>query len=399
MLALVLLVDAAFAATFLVALQALSTEAGGGWESVAGYALASFGLAKLILQSFSGLLADRWSPERAIMAGLALCLAAALGMAAADGVAPFAALGAVYGAGSAVLWPALYSRAAQSTDGGGRSRLVAALALTTGAAVGVAVLGGSFLVDYTSPRLVLSIAALALGVALALSPFLLGGSRRGEATTSAGPQSAPHLPVTASQRAAVAAIVLAQATAVAGLVPMIGTFAVQQLGVELHVAVLYLAPAGIAALAGLTIATRVPDRIGRPVVIGGGLGFACFGSLLLAASETPTAAAGAAALLAFGYGAAFPALGATMMDYAGSTYRGTIVGWFMSAEGTGHALGPALAGVLVAAAGVQSVIIGAGALFAVGAALSTSLALLLPARRLTGRSRSRGELDALGAVE
>lgn len=381
LLLLVFLVDAAFATTFLVALQAYLPDALGARAAVAGYTLAAFGIAKLVVQSFGGMLSDRRSPGTATVTGIMLCLLASLGMAVAGRSALFPPLGALYGAGSAVLWPALYSLAAGSSEEGHRSRIAAALALTTGAAVGVAVLGGSFVSDFVGPRAALVGSFAALALATLIAPLFVRGLRPQPGNTPDATARVRRLEPGGLARGLVAALVLLQAAAIAGLVPIIGPFARRALGIQLHEAVLYLAPAGAFALAGLLAATRLADRTGQIPVLVVGLGLAATGALGLAVAPHVATAAAAACVMALGYGAAFPSIGATIMDYAGDQRRGTLIGWFMAAEGTGHAAGPALLGFITGAMNPQSAVLVSALLLALASGVAGGLLALVTGRR------------------
>jgi AAHS family 4-hydroxybenzoate transporter-like MFS transporter len=168
------------------------------------------------------------------------------------------------------------------------------------------------------------------------------------------------------------------------MVPIIGPFAREELGTELHVAVLYLVPAGAFGLAGLVGSTRWADRTGRPALILAGASLAGAGAGGLAIAASPLVAMGAACVLALGYGAIVPSSNGLVMDYAGVRFRGTIMGWFMAAEGLGHAAGPATSGLLHSYFDAQTAVAFAAVLFATAAVVACSLAALagvrLPAR-------------------
>jgi len=62
-----------------------------------------------------------------------------------------------------------------------------------------------------------------------------------------------------------------------------------------------------------------------------------------------------------------------MMSLAGGAgSRGGVIGWFMTADGIGHAAGPATAGVLLALLGAHAVLVVAGAMFLAVACIATT---------------------------
>lgn len=382
LLAIVLLVDTAFALMFLAAIQEHIPHDLGGDTAFVGYTLAAFGFVKLALQTFCGAAVDRYSARTTAMAGLALSLLAALLMAFVPSPAVFPALGGLYGAGSALLWPALYAIVASSTDTSGRSQMTAALAVTTGAAVGIAVLGGSMLVDYVSGHAAVVAAAVLAAAAAILAPKLLRDRPVVGSLESSREMSEPnvdglrvHASRLAKARVALAALVVGQASAAASLVPVIGPFAREELGVEFHRAVISLAPAGLAGVIGLVAGARLASRSGRHIVAAGGAGVAVVGAGILAIAPSVSVAVLGASALAFGYAALFPAVSGLVMDLSRSTSRGRLIGRYMAVEGAGHALGPALTGFVMGRADPEAAVLASVLLLAL--AFTGAVALVL----------------------
>src|SRR5438067_596479 len=109
-LAIALLVDSSFLFVFLVVLQTYLPEKYDASASLAGYALAAYGGAKLVTQITGGRFVDRIGARRALRAGLCLIAIAQISLVFAphhSGLAYPAAV--VYGLGAAIVWPALYS--------------------------------------------------------------------------------------------------------------------------------------------------------------------------------------------------------------------------------------------------------------------------------------------------
>lgn len=386
LLALVFLVDTAFALMFLAAIQEHLPHDLAGDAALVGYTLAAFGVVKLVLQTFCGSAVDRFSARATAFAGLGLSVLAAALMAVVPAAALFPILGGVYGAGSALLWPALYAIVAASTETSGRSRMTAALAVTTGAAVGVAVVGGSLLVDYVSGRAAVVVAALLAATAAACAPALLRESISAAATDDeAAEPGEGGLSVAGSRigqaRVALAALVAGQASAAAGLVPVIGPFAREELGVEFHTAVFSLAPAGLAGAIGLVLGARASGRAGRHVVAAAGAAVAMVGAAVLAFAPSVVMAVAGASILAFGYAALFPAVSGLVMDLSRSGTRGRVIGRYMAVEGAGHALGPALTGFVVGRADPQAAVLVAAGLLMAAALGAVALVVVVLAGR------------------
>src|SRR5205807_25881 len=116
-------------------LQTYLPERYGAGSSLGGYALATYGAAKLLSQMGGGRLIDRFGGRKAVRFGLLLICLAQLSLLlapAATAISYPAAL--VYGVGGAIIWPALYALTATTFAAEERGRLTSALTLTTGAA-------------------------------------------------------------------------------------------------------------------------------------------------------------------------------------------------------------------------------------------------------------------------
>jgi MFS family permease len=207
------------------------------------------------------------------------------------------------------------------------------------------------------------IAAVGLAFALALlTPLAAAEASRAE----------PEIPppgqfrsiVSSPQRAAFALLVLSEAAALGALTAAFRSYGRDVLDVSLARQALLLAPAavcgGLLVVPGGALADRFgPRRIMAP-------GFAATGVCLLLLSRwsDPAFVVTIAAAAGAGFGLAVPAIASTMMMLAGPiSTRGGIIGWFMTMDGFGHAVGPAAAGVLLGVFGAPAVMIVAGALF------------------------------------
>ena len=367
-LAVTLFVDAALVFVFLVAIQSYLPEQHGGGASVAGYALAAYGAAKLAGQLLGGRLTDWAGARRGLLLGLALNCLGQLALLAAI-AEPKAALpaAAVYGLGGALVWPALYALAAREFAPPERATLTSGMTLTTGLALALGMAGGLLL-----PADFPYVAAIALGLgalvlATAAAAVGLGGAEAG-GTGLPEPEASIHLAGLAKsimepRRLGFSAVMLLQSMAFGALVAVFRAWGRDLIGVSLRQEVLYLAPAAAVGAAAVVLGGLLSDRWGRTPLIGSGFlvgGVAVWG---LAMVTSPAAVVPLAAMAGLGLGLALPSVGAMSMDLSRTAGSGTVLGWFMTTEGLGHAAGPALGAWLGAMEGPASVLWMVGGLF------------------------------------
>jgi MFS family permease len=362
------LVDAGFLFVFLIALQSYLPESLHTSDAIAGYALAAFGLAKLLTQLGGGFVADRLGTRRALILGTGLLLAADASILPLAHVAPWLIIGAgaVEGLGSSVTWPALYSAGASRVAPDQKGRFTALLTLATGGALVAGLGGGGLLNSFASFNQAMAFPIGAVGMAMALA--LLTPLSRSEAATRAE----PDIPVpgqirtiiASPQRTVFALIVLSEAAALGALTAGFRSYGRDVLDVSLARQALLLAPA--AAIGGLMVVPGgvLADRLGARRVMAPGFAATGICLLLLSRWSDPAFVMSAAAVAGAGFGLAQPTIAATMMALAGpSNTRGGIIGWFMTMDGFGHAAGPAAAGVLLGLLGAPAVMIAAGVTF------------------------------------
>ncbi len=378
-----LLVDGAFVFVFLVAIQSYLPEQHGVSAAWPGYALAAYGATKLAAQLFAGRLIDHAGRKRGLLCGLVLILAGqALLLPAASIPAAVFPAAAVYGAGAAVLWPALYALASGSFDESERARLTSAMMLTTGVALAMG-LGLGFVLPPGFPY----VAAAALAFAVIAVAFIFAArSRPEEAAAGSTPPAKASLPAIARdvlqpQRIAFSLIVLMQAVAVGALLAIFRSYGRDFLGVSLRSQALILAPGALTAAASVAVGGVLADRFGRGRLLTAGYLIAAPAFLVLAGVKSPATVAVVAAIAGVGLGVALPSITATSMDLSHKAGQGTLLSWFMAVEGLGHAVGPALGGYIADAGAVEAVLRLAGALFALLALASIALSLVLAPRR------------------
>jgi len=353
-----LFLDSAFIFVFLVAIQSYLPVQHGGGAAVPGYTLAAYGAARLAAQLFGGRLIDRMGDRWGLFVGLALIVLGQGALLSAV-LVPEAALpaAAIYALGSAVLWPAVYALASTLFAPEERARLTSAMTLTTGFAL-IMGLGLGLVLPAGFPYS----AAMALAL-IAVALAFLSAARMPAVAGQAGsgrPHSAGSLwdlirSALRRQRLGFAVAVLLQSSAVGALLAVFRSYGRDVLDVSFRQELVFLAPAAALGAAALFAGGVLGDRLSRRLLIG--VGFLITGSAIWFLSEAriiavviPLAAAGG-----IGFGLALPSMTATTMDLSHTVGQGTLLAWFMTMEGLGHAAGPALGGWINAIGGTTAV--------------------------------------------
>lgn len=390
------LADSAFIFIFLIALQSYLPEKLHASAAIAGYALAAFGVAKLCSQVLSGIVSDRLGTRTAMIGGTTLLLVADASMLPLAHIAPYAivASAAVEGLGSSVLWPALYSAGTSRFEAGEKSRFTAALTLATMAAL-LTGLGGGALLNMFVPfniAMLMSISLVAAAVTVALlTP--VSARETAERKTAEVP-SLRELPAVlrSPQRVAFSAIIVAESIALGALTAIFRAYGRDIAHVSLTREAVLLAPAAALGGLGVVVGGALADRIGARRVMVPGFFAAGVAVLVLSHWTHPATIVLAATAGGVGFGVAVPTIASTMMGLAGGAgARGGIIGWFMSMDGLGHSIGPALAALLLPAFGAASVMLLVGASFlAVGAIAMVRRIEDEAGIRDEGRARSAG---------
>lgn len=375
LLAVGFLADAAFLFIFLIALQSYLPESLHKSDQIAGYALASFGLAKLLTQLGGGFVSDHLGTRRALILGVTLSLVADTSILPLAHVAPWLIIGAaaVEGLGSSVTWPAVYSAGASRIAAGEKGRFTALLTLATGCALLTGLGGGGALNRFASfdVAMMFPIGALIIALVLALLTPLSAGEAATRAERELPALSEVRAIIGSPQRAVFALMVLAESAALGALAATFRAYGRDVLGVSLPRQALMLAPAAVAGGLMVVPGGALADRIGARRVMAPGFAATGICLLLLSRWSDPVFVVGAAALAGAGFGMAQPTIAAMMMALSGpSKTRGGIIGWFMTMDGAGQAAGPAAAGLMLGVLGAPAVMIATGALFLVVAYLA-----------------------------
>ncbi len=359
-------IDAAFLFIFLVALQTYLPESLGKSDAIAGWALAAFGVAKLLTQLGSGFVTDRLGARKAIIGGTALLLLADASMLPLAHVAPWLIIGAaaLEGLGSSITWPAIYAAGDARFDHGEKARFTALLTLATGGSLVIGLGGGTAINAVASFDVAMIVPIASVAIAFILAVVLRVGDAHVAAIDAMPKPGAFTAVLRHPQRAAFAALVLSEAAALGALTATFRAYGRDVLAVSLPREAFFLLPAAI--LGGLLVIPggAIADRIGARRIMTPGFAITGVCMIMLARWSSPAFVIATGAVAGASFGLAIPAIASTMMSLAGATgSRGGVIGWFMTMDGIGHAVGPATAGILLATLGARSVLVFTGALF------------------------------------
>jgi MFS family permease len=120
-------------------------------DGTAGLVIATIALASLAGNPVGGVLADRWTPRRAVMAGLVVAAAGAAALAVARSPAALFGAAALAGLGASVIWPAQDALLASLVGPAERSAVFAVRHASLNAGLGAGALGASVVVRVTQP--------------------------------------------------------------------------------------------------------------------------------------------------------------------------------------------------------------------------------------------------------
>jgi MFS family permease len=329
--------DALYALLFLSYMNHYLLDVLAAPAGLPGYTLALYGATKLITHPLAGRLLDRTSPRWVFRAATVIQAGAVLLLLAIHTLAAFLAAAALLAIASAAMWPLIYDTVARTQPGNERTRATGALALVGYVATGCGFAVGVLLADFAPWRA----AFIASGALVAVLALLQGsGALAAGATVGHAFEAEPAR--TRRRMATFGLVIFLDYAAISSLAGVYGPYARLSLDISLVTTTLLLAPAGVAALASLYLASRYSQSERRFLEMAVLYVVATAGAAVLAFTTTPWVASAGAVPLAAGAGGIGAIVAATMIDLGGASGRGLVFGTLMSVEGLGSVVGPAL---------------------------------------------------------
>lgn len=371
-----------------------------------GYTLTVVATAKLVTQTPAGRLVDIIGTRRAALGGLSLLFITG-GLFAITGIPGlFLVVACVYGLGSAFLWPAIFSVAANQYGEDLRGRIAAAIQFAEAGGVAVGAGAGAFLVDRLGYAPGFGFYLLLSAIAVVAVFFATRSRRR----TSAGPalpvtpdlaifQGSPVLAIRRSLASFLRGLLSTPMTVDLGLLigvgflltlapnlllPIINDYAVHNLGVKLDQLILPGIPVVVVGIIAMLASGAASDKVGRLPFTLAGLCLGAVGFWFIGSAHAILVAMIAGGAGAAGYLITQPAWSAAVFDASTEQHRGTQFGVIMVAQGVAEAVAPALGGKVAESFGPGAAFQLSGAVLALGAVLTA-------AQILYRRSRERGK--------
>jgi MFS family permease len=329
-------------------LQKYLPEELGASAAFPGYAMATYGLAKLISQTPAGWLADRIGRRLTLSLGAFLALPAIFLMMEVRQVPLFLAFSALYGVSGAAIWPALMAHVGDTLEPSQRGQAMNKLNMAQLIGLGLGTVAGIFLVDYIS-YLAAFIAALSLnGLAFVLTARhlpqrraapLARGSEAPEATgETRGPWTMSIF--------ILAAISLFLSLGINFHAPALGAYTRQVLHVEMSQLALMIIVPGVVAAFIVARVGHLSDRFGRQRPLMVGLAVCALSLFALTRTTSSLLVVNLAVLAGLAYAVAVPAWSAAAIDAVEAGSRGLLLGALTAIQGLGGVMGQALGGTV-----------------------------------------------------
>lgn len=317
-----------------------------------GYALASYAAARFALQAPAGWLADRVGRRRTLTLGIAVSLPSIFLMLQVQDPVSFLAFSALYGAGSAAVWPAMMAYVGDTHPPASRGRTLSLLNMAQLLGLGAGTLAGVTLTDLISYQAAFAACLAFSGIALVFA-YRGAGVNEDAAATETAQCGARGLSRTffSPRVLLLAAIALLLSIGTTVQAPAIGAYAREVLDTKLHVlALMLLAPAAVATVIAFR-ARHLADRFSRQVPLTIGLAVAAVSYYALSQTTHPLLAAHLVVLAGLAYAISIPAWGAAALDASELGGRGLLLGVLATVQGFGGVAGQAIGGVANAAWG------------------------------------------------
>lgn len=317
-------------------------QAGGAFP---GYALAIYAGARFLLQAPAGWLADRIGRQRTLTLGIAISLPSIYLMLQVQDPQSFLAFSALYGAGSAAIWPAIMAYVGDSEDTTNRGRTLTMLNMAQLLGLGAGTMAGVTLTDLISYQA--AFAACLMFSALALLFAYRGARSESQAArvTDEHVRNTDLRSLLSMRIVLLAGIALLLSIATTVQAPVVGQYSHDVLRTKMSMLGLMILGPGLIA-AYLVIRFRhLADRFGRqpPLIAGLATAAGCYAALSV--TSHPLLAVNLVVLAGLAYAISIPAWGAAALDATEFGGRGLVLGVLATVQGLGGAAGQAVGGL------------------------------------------------------
>jgi MFS family permease len=325
--------------------QYLPEELNAG-ASFPGFALASYAAARFALQAPAGWLADRLGHRRTLTLGIAISLPSVYLMFQVQDPTSFLAFSALYGAGSAAVWPAIMAHVGDTEQPERRGRTLNALNISQLIGLGVGTMVGVTLVDLISYQAAFIACLVFSGLALA---FAYRGARaelQTGAAIDADEREAHSLRGLLTTRVLfLAGIALLLSIGSTVQAPVVGEYSSEVLKTKMYMlGLMLIGPAAVAGFLAIKYG-HLSDRFGRQLPLIAGLAVATCCYFALSQTTNPVLAVHLIVLAGLAYAVSIPAWGAAALDASEIGGRGLLMGVFATVQGFGGVVGQLIGGM------------------------------------------------------